>query len=197
MAQKLKEAGLIDLFPVMIISSNDKTGNVKLSRRLGVDYYLIEPIESKEVYDILLDIFEGIEPKQSFENELDSLPESLSVLVVEDNLINQKVAQSIFKSIGYEIDLARNGQEAIDMAGAKTYDVIFMDLHMPEVDGFEATEKIRGMKISTPIVGMSGKDDEQVVADSILAGMDHYLVKPVKIETVKKLLIKLFTKQAN
>jgi PAS domain S-box-containing protein len=195
LARSIKEEGLSDLFPVMIVSSNDQPGNVKTSRRLGVDYYLIEPLESREIYDVLLEIFEGIDSRKSVEKELDSLPEHLSILVVEDNLINQKVAQSIFKNIGYEIDLARNGIEAVAMVKDNTYDIIFMDLFMPEMDGFEATEKIRGLGIRIPVVGMSANDDEQMVADALLAGMDQYLVKPAKIETVKQMLIKLFSEK--
>ena len=112
---------------------------------------------------------------------------------MEDNLINQKVAQSIFKNIGYEIELAKNGAEAITMTSEKKYDIIFMDLFMPEVDGFEATVQIRKNGIKTPIIAMSADSDDQRKADSILVGMDEYLEKPAKVETVKQLLIKMFS----
>jgi len=125
---------------------------------------------------------------------LNALPEQLSILLAEDNIINQKVAQSIFKNIGYEIDLARNGVEAVKLAEEKKHDVVFMDLLMPEMDGFQAAEKIRGLGLEMPIVAMSADDDDQRKADAILSGMDEYLSKPARVEKIKQLLIKLFSK---
>ena len=193
LAKTIKDEGLSDKFPIILVSGNDKAGNYKISKQLWIDYYLIEPFESKEIYDILKDIFIAIEEHHSIASTLNSLPEELSILLVEDNLINQKVAQSIFKNIGYEIELAKNGAEAITLTGEKEYDIIFMDLFMPEVDGFEATERIRKNGIEIPIIAMSADSDDERKAEAIEVGMDDYLTKPVKVETVKLLLIKLFS----
>ncbi|MEX2369598.1 MAG: response regulator [Bacteroidales bacterium] len=196
-AGKLKEEGLIDKIPAVVVSSNDTPGNYKVSRRLGIDYYLIEPFESKEVYDIIREVFPGIKDLGSITDTLNTLPSDLSILVVEDNLINQKVAQSIFKNIGYEIDLASNGAEAIKMVDANNYDIIFMDLHMPEVDGYEAAEYIRKKGLKTPIIAMSADSEDQRKAESVKAGMDEYLAKPARVETIKQLLIKMFSVSVN
>ena len=193
LAHQLHEKRLTKLFPVVLVTSNDKTGNFKMSRKFGVDYYLIEPFESKEVYDIIIETFPGIKDRKSIEPVLNALPQDLSILLAEDNLINQKVAQTIFKNVGYEIEIARNGQEAIDMALKKSYDIIFMDLLMPELDGFQATEKLRKSGIKIPIIAMSADEDEQRKADAFIAGMDDFISKPAKVESVKMLLIKLFS----
>jgi signal transduction histidine kinase/CheY-like chemotaxis protein len=193
LAKTIKDEGLSDKFPIILVSGNDKPGNYKISKQLWIDYYLIEPFESKEIYDIVKDIFKDIEEQPAIASSLNSLPEQLSILVVEDNLINQKVAQSIFKNIGYEIELAKNGAEAITLTNKKEYDIIFMDLFMPEVDGFEATMQMRKNGIKTPIIAMSADSDDERKADSIKAGMDEYLMKPAKVETVKQLLIKMFS----
>ncbi len=193
LAKRIKDEGLSDKFPIILVSGNDKPGNYKISKQLWIDYYLIEPFESKELFDIIYEIFSGIEDHKAIVSTLNSLPEDLSILVVEDNLINQKVAQSIFKNIGYEIELAKNGAEAITLTSDNEYDIIFMDLYMPEVNGFEATEVIRNNGIKTPIIAMSADIDDQRKADSIQAGMDEYLTKPAKVETVKQLLIKMFS----
>ncbi len=193
LAGKLKEEGLTDRLPFIMVCNNDQPGNFKASKKLGIDYYLIEPVENKELYDIIKDIFSGLRDHKSLASTLNTLPSRLSILLVEDNMINQKVAQSIFKSIGYEIDLASNGAEAIEKVGKNEYDIIFMDLFMPEMDGFEATEQLRKLGIKAPIIAMSADSKDERKAQSVLAGMDEYLPKPAKVETVKQLLIKLFS----
>ncbi len=140
LAQEMQNKELTEQYPIVLVSSNDKTGNYKTCRKLGIDYYLIEPFETKEVFDILSENFPGIEDRKSFEPMINALPAELSILLAEDNLINQKVAQSIFKNIGYEIEIAKNGKEAVEMMEKGNYDVVFMDLLMPEMDGYQATQ---------------------------------------------------------
>lgn len=190
---KLKEEGLTDNLPCIMVCNNDLPGNYKRSKKLGIDYYLIEPFESIEVYNIINEMFPQLTDHKSLTETLNTLPSQLSILLVEDNSINQKVAKSIFKNIGYEIELAANGAEAIEKIKNNNYDIIFMDLFMPEMDGFEATEQIRKAGIKIPIIAMSADSDDERKAKSVLAGMDEYLPKPAKVETVKQLLIKLFS----
>jgi signal transduction histidine kinase/DNA-binding response OmpR family regulator len=150
LAGKLKEEGLTDKLPCIMVCNNDLPGNYKRSKKLGIDYYLIEPFESMEVYHIINEIFPQLTDHKSLTQTLNKLPAQLSILLVEDNSINQKVAKSIFKNIGYEIELAANGAEAIEKTKSNNYDIIFMDLFMPEMDGFEATEQLRKAGIKTP-----------------------------------------------
>jgi signal transduction histidine kinase/CheY-like chemotaxis protein len=192
-ASKLKTEGLMDLFPCIMVCSNDKPGNYRLTRKLGIDYYLIEPFESKEVYDIVRETFPNLRDHKSIVPILHTLPPDLSILLVEDNLINQKVAQSIFKNIGYEIDIASDGEEAVKKTLANRYDIIFMDLYLPKLDGFEATEKIRKNGITLPVVAMSADVDDQQKARSVQYGMDDFLTKPARVEQVKQVLIKYFS----
>lgn len=194
LATKLKEERLTMNFPIIMVTNNDQPGNYRNSKKLDIDYYLIEPFESKEVYDIIKEIFPALVDNHKIETELYSLPKHLSILLVEDNIINVKVAQAIFKNIGYEIDLASNGAEALNMTKEKEYDIIFMDLYMPEVDGFEAAQKMRERGLKIPIIAMSANIEDQRKADSVIAGMDDYLSKPVKVEQVKQMLIKIFSK---
>jgi signal transduction histidine kinase/CheY-like chemotaxis protein len=193
LAQEMNNNNLTDNYPIVLVSSNDKSGNYKTCKKLGIDYYLIEPFETKEVYDILTENFPGIQDQKRLEPMLNALPENLSILLAEDNLINQKVAQSIFKNIGYEIDIARNGTEAVELMGKGAYDVVFMDLLMPEMDGYQATEHLRRTGYSTPIVAMSADDDDKTKAAAFKAGMNEYVMKPARVENIKQLLIKLFS----
>ena len=124
---------------------------------------------------------------------INALPSELSILLAEDNLINQKVAQSIFKNIGYEIDIAKNGREAVELMEKDKYDVIFMDLLMPETDGYQATEEIRKAGYTLPIIAMSADEDDKTRAAAFKAGMNDYVMKPARVESIKQLLIKLFS----
>jgi CheY-like chemotaxis protein len=193
LAQEMQNKELTDLYPIVLVSSNDKTGNYKTCRKLGIDYYLIEPFETKEVIDILDDNFPGIEDRQSLEPMINALPTELSILIAEDNLINQKVAQSIFKNIGYEIDIARNGLEAVQLMEKSNYDVVFMDLLMPEMDGYQATSEIRKAGFTLPVIAMSADETDETRAAAFEAGMNEYLMKPARVESIKQLLIKLFS----
>jgi len=193
LAQGMKNNKLIDHYPVVLVSSNDKTGNYKTCRKLGIDYYLIEPFETKEVIDILDENYPGIEDRKVLEPMINALPEELSILLAEDNLINQKVAQSIFKNIGYEIEIAKNGLEAVELAEKQKFDVIFMDLLMPEMDGYQATEQIREAGHTLPIIAMSADETDETRKAAFEAGMNDYVMKPARVEGVKQLLIKLFS----
>jgi signal transduction histidine kinase/CheY-like chemotaxis protein len=193
LAQEMQNKDLTDSYPIVLVSSNDKTGNYKTCRKLGIDYYLIEPFETKEVIDILDDNFPGIEDRKSLEPMINALPEQLSILIAEDNLINQKVAQSIFKNIGYEIEIAKNGLEAVQMMEESNYDVVFMDLLMPEMDGYQATSEIRKAGYTLPVIAMSADETDETRAAAFEAGMNEYLMKPARVERIKQLLIKLFS----
>ena len=109
----------------------------------------------------------------------------LSILLAEDNEINQKIIQYSLTNAGYKVDIANNGQEAIDMYHAGNYDLVLMDVQMPILDGFEATAHIRKVESATlngskrvPIVALTAnamKGDREKCLD---AGMDEYLSKP-------------------
>lgn len=116
---------------------------------------------------------------------------SIKVLLAEDNIINQKLALKILDKLGYSADLAENGLIATEMAAAKVYDIILMDVQMPEMDGLEATRIIRKeSETQAVIVAMTAnamKEDRQECLD---AGMDDFLSKPVKPEELGAILKK-------
>jgi len=195
LAQRIKDDGLMETIPAMFVSANDRPGNYKLARKLCIDYYLIEPFETKEIFDIINEVFPTLKDKAGIISTLNALPEELNILVVEDNVINQKVAQTIFKNIGYEIEVVSNGAEAIARTVQNSYDIIFMDLFMPEMDGFEAAAHIREKGVTTPIIAMSADVNDERKEKALKSGMDRYLAKPTRIETVKELLIQMFSIQ--
>ncbi len=107
------------------------------------------------------------------------------VLVVDDNITNQKVAQLMLENMRARVDVAANGREAVDMVARFPYDVVFMDCEMPEMDGFEATAEIRRREPAgrrVPIVAMTAKAMEGDRERCLAAGMDGYMAKPLRLE---------------
>ncbi|RPH73528.1 response regulator [bacterium] len=190
LAKRLKEARLTDQFMLMMISRNHKTENFIQSRRFGVDYYFFEPIEQSDISKSLHETFPYIE-KASGEI-VRKIRSGLSILVAEDNEINIRVAQTIFSNLGYQIDVARNGTEAADKVRSRAYDIVFMDLVMPDKDGIQATVEIRGEGYQMPIVAMTATASLKSKAKAISSGMNDYIVKPVKIDSIRSILIKWF-----
>lgn len=119
------------------------------------------------------------------------------VLLVDDNPINQKVASQILLKAGCTVDVAPNGMEAILKVIEYTYDIIFMDIQMPEMDGITATKKIKDLRIKklAPIIAMTAYSMEDDKERFLNAGMDDYLPKPIKSETIVKIIRKWVLKQ--
>jgi two-component system, sensor histidine kinase and response regulator len=115
-----------------------------------------------------------------------------SVLVVEDNAINQRVARSLLETLGYVVTLSSNGEEAVRAASDHLFSVILMDCQMPKMDGFAATREIRRVQTAhgarTPIIAMSASALPEDRARALVAGMDDYLTKPVQLDSLRKML---------
>lgn len=120
----------------------------------------------------------------------------LKILVVEDNLINQKVVLKVLERIGFEAEVANNGFEAIEMVQKNNYDLVFMDMEMPEMDGIEATERIKALKDleSNPtIVAMTANATTEDKTRCFEAGMQDFISKPITLQTTKSVLLKWFS----
>ena len=160
--------------------------------------YLNKPIKPNALFDVLLHALR-IAPlappprPDTFAGRLaDTLP--LKILVAEDNVINQKVVQQLLKHLGYRADLAANGVEALDALERQHYDVVLMDVQMPEMDGLEATRRLRqrfGANALPRVIAMTANampgDRERCLA----AGMDAYVSKPVELADVRAVLIEV------
>jgi two-component system sensor histidine kinase/response regulator len=114
-----------------------------------------------------------------------------SVLLAEDNVINQKVARAILTREGCTVDVAENGVQAVEMAAAKTYDLIMLDCQMPEMDGFEAAATIRKLEKDnrrTPIIAATASAFVEDKVRCIEAGMDDHISKPISTAAVAAIL---------
>lgn len=192
-ARKLYEKGLSNRFFIAIVSSNDQPGNYVKCKMNGVDYYLIKPYEASEVFEILQENFTNLKVTDKELPELNKLKKNIKILLAEDNIINQRVAQTIFKNLGYEITIAQNGKDCVEKIKESKFDIIFMDIMMPEKDGLEATAEIRSLGFNLPIVAMTANAREEDKTKAFNSGMNYYLAKPVRIEEIKEVLIRWFS----
>ncbi len=111
----------------------------------------------------------------------------LRVLVVEDNAVNQRVAEQLLERLGCRVDVAGTGREALSLVARLSYDIVFMDCHMPEMDGYEATRQIRASdtpSAGVPIVALTANAQEGERERCLAAGMNDYLTKPVSLEAL-------------
>ena len=194
-ARKLFEKGLANKFFIAVVSSNDQPGNYVKCKMSDVDYYLIKPYEASEVFEIIQDNFTNLKITDKILPELNKLKKKIKILVAEDNIINQRVAQTIFKNLGYDISIAQNGRDCVQKVKDGNFDIIFMDIMMPEKDGLEATAEIRSLGYKLPIVAMTANAREEDKTKAFNSGMNYYLAKPVRIEEIKEVLIRWFSEQ--
>ncbi|NQU81924.1 MAG: response regulator [Bacteroidetes bacterium] len=191
-ARKMNQYELMDYFRVIIISSNDHKGNLIKAKKLGVDHYLIEPFQSSEIFDIIQNNFSQSHLLEKEPQIIEEIEKELNILIAEDNIINQKVVKVLFKNLGYEIDIVSNGKEAIKTINKKKYDIVFMDIMMPEIDGLEATREIRAMGYKMPVIALTTDLGNETKKSAYDAGINEFVGKPIKSDQLKKIMIKWF-----
>jgi CheY-like chemotaxis protein len=168
-------------------------GHIKVDSELGEGskfyFSLILPVSpNNEDNPIKFDI-----SVDSSKHELERMKAQLSVLLVEDNIINQKLAARLLEKMGCRVDIADDGIVAVKMFCRSPYDVVFMDCQMPNMDGFEATSKIREIesnKSHTPIIALTANSLPEDRARSFEVGMDEFLTKPILKDKLRSALEK-------
>ena len=172
------------------------SGSLRLetAQKYGVKAIIHKPIHQTHLYDVLVNRPEYYETAVEQEKKNDRPPELTGrVLLVDDEQINQKVAHAILQQFGLEIDLATNGWEAVQLSDANLYDVILMDIQMPEMSGYEATEVIREREAATGakpvvIIAMTANAMESTKTRCLEVGMDDFISKPIKPNELLKRL---------
>jgi signal transduction histidine kinase/CheY-like chemotaxis protein len=186
--QELHSHNLCKKYPILLQSSDYNAINTAFGKKLGVDTYLRKPVQLNVLRSFILRFFTSIKTQANVFGMI--VPENLKILVAEDNAFNQRVAQNIFKKIGFEIDLANNGNEAIQKFKEKHYNIIFMDLMMPELDGFDAAKELKHYDKTCPLIAMTANNDITQRDKAFKAGMDDFIVKPAQIEEITRILVK-------
>ncbi|MBI5009058.1 MAG: response regulator [Bacteroidia bacterium] len=178
-------------FNLMLITSDDKRGNFLKCITMGVDQYIIKPFDTSELTEALKSCFPYIDDK-STGIEKEGIRSDLKILVIEDNLMNQKVIGTMLKSLGYHFDIANDGYEGFKQATKQKYDLIFMDLIMPEMDGYESSRRILEHDNDSLIVGFTADNMPESRRKAELSGIKDFVTKPVRIDELKRLFAKYF-----
>jgi two-component system, sensor histidine kinase and response regulator len=186
-----------DAATIMMLSSAGQRGDARRCRQLGVAAYLTKPVRQAELLDAILTAL-GTKPKKEQREALitrHSLREDhghLRILLVEDNAVNQILALRMLEKRGHTVTVAANGKEALEVLGKNAFQLVFMDVQMPVMDGLEATRAIRaresGSGVHVPIVAMTAHamvGDEDRCRE---AGMDGYLSKPIRPQELSDVL---------
>ena len=195
---------------VLLLTSGERSDDLAKCRELNVAGHLMKPVKQSELLDAIVKVLgitsvvddAKVTPAKSAEATQDWLLEvipKLDILLAEDSLANQKLAVGLLQKWGHKVRIANNGKEAVEMSRADEYDIILMDVQMPEMDGLEATRAIRDLEQKTgnhlPIVAMTAhamKGDREQCLDS---GMDGYVAKPIRTHTLLKALAEIFVSE--
>ncbi len=185
-----------DHLPVVLMTDVRLRSDDERPEEVGVSLYVFKPLRPSQLYDALGRAFEGRtkeEKRAPVSSEFDaSMAERLplQILLADDNLINQKVGTKMLEKLGYRPDSAANGIEAIKMLEHKPYEIVFLDVQMPEMDGYEASRRIHqkwGGKRPC-IIAMTGNALEGDRERCLEAGMDDYVAKPVRVTELQAVL---------
>ena len=191
MAIREKEAGKEPVPIVAITAYREKAGRLKCISA-GMDDYLIKPVQTEYLIDT---IKKYIAPKK--EKKLSDL----SLILAEDNVTNQEVALNIFKKLGYNLEIVSDGKELLKAFSKKDYAIVFTDIQMPEMDGFEAVKAIRekekGTGRHTPVIAMTAHARKEDRDECLNAGMDDYISKPFTPEKLKETIEKTLSKNSS
>lgn len=164
----------------------------------GIDAFLLKPIRKHDLFLLVSGLFNHEHRAQEIENspkkqEQAKIMNDVCILIAEDNAINQKVALKMLSKMDITADLAVNGVDAVNAIRNKHYDLVFMDVQMPELDGLEATKKIRELEqppLHTTIVAMTANALQGDRERCLASGMDDYLSKPIKQSDLKAMIEK-------
>jgi CheY-like chemotaxis protein len=170
-----------------MLTSATQHGDTQRCRQLGIAIHLIKPIRQQELYNAFIRVLAHKQPVKPVQIHppvlIRNTGHSLRILLAEDNPVNQKLAVRVLEKLGHTVDVAENGRLAVEAVANDEFDVVLMDVQMPEMSGLEATRLIRQTEEQSghhiPIVAMTAhalKGDKEKCLE---AGMDGYLSKPI------------------
>ena len=172
---------------LIMVSSAVRPGDAERCRQLGIERYMTKPVVQSDLLEAILQVVDARVVHEVFAGTpADPPPDAeqrLNILLAEDGLVNQQVALGLLHLKGHDVVVANNGAEAVAALDRQSFDVVLMDVQMPEMDGFEATRRIRQVERAlgkhTPIIAMTAsamKGDRERCLES---GMDGYVSKPI------------------
>jgi len=194
LAERIKKEPQLSSVMVMMLTSAGQRGEAARCRELGIAAYLLKPIRKSELLSAILTVL-GQGSDQSSSDLVTrynsrSTARSLRILVAEDNPVNQAVVVRMLEKMGHTLTIAHNGNQALSMLGSAVFDLVLMDVQMPEMDGLTATRRIRENEKATgshiPIVAMTAHAMKGDRERCLQAGMDGYITKPLSSHGIEE-----------
>ena len=208
LGQKIKQDPDLKNTILVLSTSMGKRGDAKRIEEIGFAAYLTKPVKQSQFYDCLTTVTgtkKGMLKDQpativTRHSIAEDKKHKQRILLVEDNITNQKVALNILKRFGYSADAASNGKEAVKVLEMIPYDIVLMDCQMPVMDGYEATGEIRNpeskvLDHKVPIIALTANAMKGDREKCLKAGMDDYLSKPLNPQELSDILEKWLVKQ--
>ncbi len=175
---------------LIMLTSGPRPGDSGRARKLGIAAYLTKPVKQSDLLDTILTVLSKSKRGRLKRTAVASrrAAKRARVLVAEDNAVNQRLVRRILEKRGHRVAIANNGREALEQLAARSFDVVLMDVQMPEMDGLEATAAIREREKASggrvPIVAMTAHAMKGDRERCLAAGMDAYLSKPVETKAL-------------
>ena len=204
LAQEIKATPALADSQIIMLSSMSRVMDADQLARIGVNYFLGKPVDQRELYDVIrqalaLQPTSAVAPLPPLRELAASAERPLRILLAEDNLVNQKLAAHFLTRLGHQFAIVGNGLEALEQLDKANWDLILMDLQMPELDGEQATRLIREREASRP-----GRAHQRIIAMTAHAmkgdkefclqhGFDGYLSKPVSLESLNDEILRVVT----
>ncbi len=188
LVERVRERVDLSKTAIMMLTSDTQRGDAARCRELGIAAYLVKPIVQSQLLEVILRILgakiqTGNQPALITHHSLRQERRSLRVLLAEDNAINQKLASRLIEKRGHAVVVAGNGLEALAELAKQEFDMVLMDVSMPEMDGFEAAAAIRALEKVTgahiPIIALTAHAMKGDRERCLAAGMDGYVSKPI------------------
>ena len=181
---------------LVMLTSAGEPEDVASCRKLGISAYLTKPVKQSELFDVVVSLIsEPVVGKTKSPKKARARRVGLHVLLAEDNQVNQLVATRMLEKLGHQVTVVSSGREAVSVVQSGKFDVIAMDVQMPEMDGLEAAARIRRWERATgthiPIIAMTAHAMKGDRERCLKAGMDGYTSKPIRIKELERAIAKL------
>ena len=202
LGMKIKIDPLLSGTIIIMLTARGMIGDVRELRQMGFEVYLPKPVNVDQLGQSILlaksnrAMLAKHTPRVITRHTLqEEMKRSAHILLVEDNLVNQKVAQKLLEKLGYRVDVVNDGSECIHALSRNTYELVFMDIQMPNMNGFEATRIIRDsssdvLNHAIPIVAMTAYTSDEDKHRYLSAGMNDYIFKPVSMSEFDQVITK-------
>ena len=189
--QKIKDSQSFHNIKTLMITSLGKRGDAVRLKNMGLSGYLTRPVRHAVLHDALAELlddsqkaFPNTEPLITKYSVQENKKRRMRILLVEDSIVNQQIATKIIEKLGFRVDVASNGEEAIKALSSLNYDIVFMDVQMPVMDGIEATRHIRTgtrktLNPDTPIIAMTAHTLPGIQKKFQDVGMNGIIIKPI------------------